>query len=159
MELHRFNKGKSEHNLVDFSATVIGVFCHNHKGVFFHIGDGAGIAWRQGDYHNLIISEPENGVFSCETYFFTLPDWQKNLRFTEFCEKNRLLLMTDGVTGFVFSDDFFRIQRKFLIPVLDYLENEPRKVRAEQALSNTLNDTKAQRLNADDKTFFWAKLP
>ena len=67
--------------------------------------------------------------------------------------------MTDGVTGFVFSDDFFRIQRKFLIPVLDYLENEPRKVRAEQALANTLNDTKAQRLNADDKTFFWAKLP
>jgi hypothetical protein len=33
------------------------------------------------------------------------------------------------------------------------------KKRAEQALANTLNDTKAQRLNADDKTFFWAKLP
>lgn len=156
---HRYNKTKSPRGLLDFSATVVGVFCHKNHGIFFHIGDGAGIAYQHGDYHNLVISEPENGIFSCETYFFTLPDWQKNLRFTEFCEKNRLLLMTDGVTGFVFSDDFFRIQRKFLIPVLDYLENEPRKVRAEQALANTLNDTKAQRLNADDKTFFWAKLP
>lgn len=155
---HRYNKSKSVRGLLDFSATIVGVFCYKNNGIFFHIGDGAGIAYQKGDYQNFVISEPENGVFSCETYFFTLPDWKNSLRFTEFCEKNRLILMTDGVTGFVFSDDFYQIQRKFLIPILEYLEQEPRKTYAEQALKNTLNDVKAQRLNADDKTFLWAKL-
>lgn len=156
---HRYNKTKNSRGLLDFSATIVGVFCYKNQGIFFHIGDGAAIAYQKDDYQNLVISEPENGAFSCETYFFTMPDWQHNLRFTEFNEKNRILLITDGVTGFVFSDDFFNIQRKFLIPILEYLEQEPRKTYAEQALKNTLNDKKAQRINPDDKTFFWAKLP
>lgn len=159
LELHRFNKSKSERNLVDFSATVVGVFCHKNRGVFFHIGDGAGIAWRQGDYHNLIISEPENGAFSCETFFYTMDDWQSCVRFVEFDDIDRIMLMTDGVTGFVFSDDFFKIRRNFFEPVVEYLEKQTCKTSAVKALKNTLNDAKAQRLNADDKTLFWAKLP
>ena len=69
------------------------------------------------------------------------------------------MLMTDGVTGFVFSDDFYQIQPKFLVPIVEYLEQENRKTYAEQALRKTLDDKRAQRLNADDKTILWAKLP
>ena len=64
----------------------------------------------------------------------------------------------DGVTGFAFSGDFYKIHRNFLIPVVEYLENEPRKTYAKEALQNTLNNTRAQRINADDKTILWAKL-
>lgn len=156
--LHRFNRSKSETNLVDFAATLVGVFCYRNQGVFFHIGDGAGIAFKQGNYTDFVISEPANGAFSCETYFYTMSDWQDCLRFTPFADKNRLMLMTDGVTGFVFSDDFYRIQPKFLLPIVEYLEKENRKTYAEQALKKTLEDKRAQRLNTDDKTILWAKL-
>ena len=154
---HRLNKSKSEHDLIHFSATVIGFFYHQGQGLFFHIGDGAGIAFKAGDYDNLLISEPENGDFSCETYFYTMTDWQDCLRFKSFTGINRLMLMTDGVTGFVFSDDFYKIRHKFFVPIVEYLEKESRKTYAARALSNTLNDQRAQRLNADDKTILWAK--
>lgn len=156
--MHRLNKSKSTDELINFSATVIGFFCHNNHGIFFHIGDGAGIAFGSGSYDNLIISEPENGAFSCETYFYTMDDWQDCLRFIPFENVDRLLLMTDGVTGFVFSDDFYKIHHKFLIPIVEYLENEPRQTYAAKALKNTLDDVRARRLNADDKTILWAKL-
>lgn len=156
--LHRCNKTKSEADLIHFSATLVGFFYHNGKGIFFHIGDGAGIAFNSGDYDNIIISEPENGAFSCETYFYTMLDWHDCLRFKSFTDTNRLMLMTDGVTGFVFSDDFFKIHRKFLIPVVEYLEKAPYKTYAVRALSNTLDDSRAQRINADDKTILWAEV-
>ena len=157
--LHRRNKSKSQAELINFSATLIGFFCHNGKGMFFHIGDGAGIAFNAGNYDHFLISEPENGAFSCETYFYTMDDWLDCLRFTPFENVNRLMLMTDGVTGFVFSDDFFKIRRKFLVPIAEYLDQEPRRTYAQKALTNTLNDVRAQRINADDKTLLWVKLP
>lgn len=156
---HRYNKSKSENELINFSATVVGAFYHNGKGMFFHIGDGAGIAFSGGDYEHFTISEPENGAYSCETYFYTMSDWRDFLRFKPFENINRLILMTDGVTGFVFSDDSYEIRQNFLIPIVEYLENEPDKKRALNALHNTLNDRKAQRINPDDKTILWVKLP
>lgn len=155
---HRFNHSKTGSDLVNFSATMVGVFCQKNHGVFFHIGDGAGIAFKNGEYENFIISEPENGAFSCETYFYTMEDWQDCLRFTSFENADRVLLMTDGVTGFAFSDDFYKIRRNFLIPIIEYLEKEKRKTYAVAALRNTLNNKKAQHLNADDKTILWAEL-
>ena len=106
---HRLNKTKSEQSLADFSATLIGAFYDGNKGVFFHIGDGAGIAFLSDDYQNFVISEPENGAFSCETFFYTMQEWENNLRFVEFADAERLVLMSDGVTGFVF-DDFGQIR-------------------------------------------------
>lgn len=157
--LHRYNKSKSENELINFSATVVGTFYHHGQGVFFHIGDGAGMAFVTGDYDGITISEPENGAYSCETYFYTMRDWQDYLRFTSFENINRLILMTDGVTGFVFGDDLCKIRQNFLIPIVEYLEKEPDKKRAVNALRNTLNDNKAQRINPDDKTILWVKLP
>lgn len=156
---HRYNKSKSEAELVNFSATIVGFFCHNGRGVFFHIGDGAALAFASGKFDNFTISEPENGAYSCETYFYTMTEWQECLRFTPFENANRVILMTDGVTGFVFSDDFYKIRQNFLIPIIQYLEKEKNKKHALSALHNTLNDTKAQRINPDDKTILWVELP
>lgn len=158
LEMHRFNKQKSGDGLINFAATVVGAFYFQGHGLFFHIGDGAAIAFRRGDYTNLIISEPENGAFSCETYFYTMDDWKNCLRFKPFNQIDRIILMSDGVSGFVFADDFLTIRRNFLVPIVEYLENEPHKHHAVKALHNTLNDSRAQRLNADDKTILWAKL-
>ena len=156
--MHRRNKKKSAEGLMDFSATIVGAFCFRNKGVFFHIGDGAALAFNQQEPYDFIISEPANGAFSCETFFYTMRDWQDCLRFTFFDNADRIMLMTDGVTDFVFADDFYKIRQKFLHPIIDYLNAEKNKSSAVKALSNTLNDSRAQHINADDKTLLWAKL-
>ena len=70
-------------NLNDFAATVVGVVYNAGKGCFFHIGDGAALAFHSdGDLSDFIASRPENGNFSCETYFYTQENWRENIRFT-----------------------------------------------------------------------------
>lgn len=155
--IHRLNKSKSEDEILNFSATVVGTFYHKNKGVFFHIGDGAGIALHpEGKGFNYTISAPCNGEFSCETYFYTMSNWEKNLRFTEIDKASSLILMTDGVTGFALNSDMTRLKCGFIEPINRYLNNEENKLRAVKALNNTLDTQKARKLNSDDKTFLWA---
>ena len=154
--IHRLNKSKTEQEILNFSATVVGVVYHRDRGVFFHIGDGAGIALCGAD--ECIISYPENGCFDCETYFYTMKNWRDCLRFTEIVKANSLFLMTDGVTRFALAHDAKRLKEGFVLPINDYLQAEPNKVRALQALTNTLDTGQARKLNSDDKTFLWAEL-
>ena len=155
---HRYNKTKSEEGINDFAATLVGTVCNGRQGLFFHIGDGAALALDEHNPENFVASRPENGLFACETYFYTMDDWRENLRFTAFENADAIFLMSDGVTGFAFSKDFRRIEKRFIYPIHEYLSNETQKARAIRALNNTLNTPDAKRLNNDDKTLFWAKL-
>lgn len=87
-----------------------------------------------------------------------MDDWQESLRFTTFKEAHTVMLMSDGLTNFSFAPDFSRIEPNFLLPINDFLNREKQQVRAVRALTNTLNTTRAKRLNPDDKTFLWARL-
>ena len=156
--IHRLNKSKSEAEILNFSATVVGVAYHNNRGVFFHIGDGAALAFVAEDFSQYVASRPENGVFACETYFYTMDDWQETLRFTPFRQAHTLMLMSDGLTNFSFTPDFSRIEPKFLLPINDFLNREKQQARAVRALTNTFNTVRAKKLNPDDKTFLWARL-
>ncbi len=155
---HRLNKTKSENSLVDFAATLVGVICYKNKGLFFHIGDGAALAFHDEKYQNFTASRPENGHFSCETYFYTMDDWKDSLRFTTFENANTIFLMSDGLTNFSFSRDYTTVEESFLQPIADYLVKEPSKTKALRALSNTLSTPQASKLNSDDKTLVWIKL-
>lgn len=155
---HRLNKTKSEKSLVDFAATLVGVIYHKNKGLFFHIGDGAALAFHDDKYINFTASRPENGHFSCETYFYTMEDWKVSLRFTGFENANTIFLMSDGLTNFSFSRDYQTIEKSFLQPIADFLNNEPNKNKALRALANTLSTPQATKLNSDDKTLVWIKL-
>lgn len=155
--LHRFNKNKNENGMLEFAATVVGAVYFQNRGLFFHIGDGAGIALSENK-RRAVISQPENGIFSCETYFFTMDDWKDSLRFTPFEKASSLMLMTDGVTGFAFKKNFFELEKGFIEPINSFLINENNKKRALRALNNTLGNPQAGRLNPDDKTLLWAKL-
>jgi len=99
---HRLNKTKSEASLVDFSATIVGVLCFKNKGLFFHIGDGAALAFFDDKYLRFTASRPENGNFKCETFFYTMEDWKDCLRFTSFENAHTIFLMSDGLTTFSF---------------------------------------------------------
>ena len=155
--LHRLNHSKSEAGIADFAATLVGVMCRGNKGVFFHIGDGAAIAVRS-DYSDFVASRPENGNFTCETFFYTQQAWLENLRLTFFENASRLLLMSDGVASFSFTPDFKEIEQGFVAPIDRFLAEAQSKTKAVKALANTLNTPKAQRINPDDKTLVWIKV-
>lgn len=155
---HRFNKNKNTDGLIDFSATLVGAVCHQNKGLFFHIGDGAGIAFKADNYERFVASKPENGNFSCETFFYTMDDWKDSLRFTSFEDVDTLFLMSDGLTNFAFSPDFTKLEKGFLLPINNFLAQPISKEKAVRALNNTLNTPLAKRLNSDDKTLLWARL-
>lgn len=156
--LHRLNKSKSEQEILNFSATVVGVVYHREQGIFFHIGDGAGIAVHSVEPLDYTLSQPMNGRFSCETYFYTMNNWRSNLRFTKIDRAEALFLMTDGVTNFALSDDLRHLKKGFIEPINLYLQKESNKLRAVKALNNTLDTKQARKLNSDDKTFLWAGL-
>ncbi|HCU58899.1 MAG TPA: hypothetical protein DIC64_02850 [Alphaproteobacteria bacterium] len=155
--MHRLNKQKNENGLINFAATVVGVVCQNGRGLFFHIGDGAGVALKKSD-STFVISEPENGIFSSETFFYTMDDWKDSLRFTSFEGADSLFLMTDGVTGFAFKKDFEMLEKGFLPPIDAFLKNEKSAKKASRALKNTLDTPKARSLSGDDKTLMWVSL-
>lgn len=154
---HRFNKSKTESGLIDFAATVVGAVYMRGRGVFFHIGDGAAVALMQAPFR-AVVSEPENGMFSCETYFYTMDDWKDSLRFTPFEKAQSIMLMTDGVTGFAFKKNFDGLERGFIEPINHFLKGETSQKRAVRALNNTLAAPKANQLNPDDKTLLWVGL-
>lgn len=155
---HRLNSHNNTRGLMAFAATLVGVVWHKNHGIFFHIGDGAALAFTGNDFSHYITSKPENGIFSCETYFYTMDDWRDCIRFTTFEKAHTIMMMSDGVTGFSFSPDYSHIESRFLLPIDRFLSNEPLKKRASRALYNTLSTPQAQKINPDDKTFLWAKL-
>lgn len=153
---HRFNKTKSEESLPLFAATVVGVIYKQNKGVFFHIGDGAALSLDKEGFFTA--SRPENGSFSCETFFFTQQAWRENLRFTNINNAQSIMLMSDGLTSFAFRSDFSNIEDKFINPINNFLLSENNNSKAKKALENTLKNPKAQKLNPDDKTLVWIKV-
>lgn len=159
LTLHRLNPGKKIATLNNFAATLVGVVYHQGKGLFFHIGDGAGLAFEGSKPDHFVASPPENGNFSCETFFYTQDNWQENLRLTKFEGLNTIMLMTDGLTNFAFANDFQNIERGFVLPIHDFLSRQQTVSRAQTALSNTLDNAQARKFNSDDKTLLWALLP
>lgn len=157
VQRHRFNSQKSS-TMNDFAATVVGMVYNKGNGLFFHIGDGAAIAFDDEQCCDFVASRPENGNFACETYFYTQEAWCENLRFTKFNNARSVFLMTDGLTNFSFSNNFNEIERGFIVPIDNFLSAEKTKNKAKRALMNTLNTPRAQKLNADDKTLVWAKV-
>ena len=154
--MHRLNKTKNEGGLIDFSATLVGVVYDKGKGLFFHIGDGAGVALL--DNKHVVISEPENGIFASETFFYTMDDWKDSLRFTSFEAAESLFLMTDGVTGFALKKNEKTLEQGFTLPINSFLRQENDVKKASRALKNTLQMPKACKLSSDDKTLLWVGL-
>lgn len=155
---HRLNKTKNEEGITDFAATIVGYVSDKKQGLFFHIGDGAALAIDTENNNEFIVSRPHNGLFACETFFYTMDDWKDFLRFTSFEKPDTVFLMSDGLTNFAFSNDFSKLEKGFIFPINDFLMNEPCKNKAIRALNNTFNTPKAKKLNSDDKTLLWVKM-
>lgn len=146
--------------LADYHATLVGaVVLPGKGGLFFHIGDGAGLAVESGG-GRWTLSAPRNGEYSFETYFFTERDWRRRLRF-KLIEPgfDTIFVMTDGVT-----DIGLRNLRSGPEPFMPFFEPIARflakagRAEGEQALMGTLDTPAVRERSNDDKTLVWAQM-
>lgn len=144
-------------SLDDYHATLVGaVMLPGLGGLFFHIGDGAGLAL-SGD--RWLLSAPRNGQYSNETFFFTQPDWRRHLRF-KLIEPgyDTIFLMSDGVTDLGFRQNGHGPEPHmgFFQPIGRFLSSAGRD-EGELALGATLDTPAARERSHDDKTLVWAQ--
>lgn len=147
-------------SLYDYHATLVGAaMIPGVGGLFFHIGDGAALAMRPGG-EPWILSAPHNGEYSYETYFFTEPNWKRNLRFKLVSPGyDTIFVMTDGVTDLGLKTVAGEPQPfiAFFDPIGRYLATVSRD-EGEAALAGTLDTPAARERSTDDKTLVWAQL-
>jgi hypothetical protein len=147
-------------DLSDYHATLVGALVlPGIGGLFFHIGDGAALAVESGS-GRWTLSDPRNGEYSYETYFFTENDWRTRLRF-KLVEPgfDMIFVMTDGVT-----DIGLKNMSSGPVPFMPFFEPIARflaqaeRAEGEKALMGTLDTEAVRERSNDDKTLVWAQM-
>ena len=156
VELVRGNLCETCDSISAFHATLLGVIAGPIGGLFFHVGDGAGLATNVDDFTSSVLSLPENGEYANQTYFVTQPDWQEHLRLTRFGrEFNLITLMSDGVTPFALAPGALGPHVPFLDPLSKFLASQPIEI-GRTSLAETFEKEAVRRITGDDKTLVWA---
>jgi hypothetical protein len=142
--------------LRDFACTLVGCIASRDGGCFFHIGDGFAIYMREDG--ESVLSRPENGEHSDETYFVTDAAWSEHLRvtcITEVSQGGLIGLMSDGTAPFAVNRPKTGFYRPFIDPVVNFLRNATEE-HGSEALKNVLADEKTYAITPDDKTLLLA---
>lgn len=141
--------------LGDYATTVVGAVMGPSVGLFFHLGDGVGVA--QLNDGGEVISLPANGEYANETYFLSGERWRDQLRLLPIprCVRG-LVLMSDGCMPFAMSKHNVSLYAPFMGAVQNYLSCMDDIVLGEQALAHTLLDPRTHQITGDDKTLLIA---
>jgi len=139
--------------LAEFNSTIMGILTDASGGLLFHIGDGAAAVVDIAGC--AVISPPENGQFTSETFFYTEEEWLEHLRMTAFVAPSSVLLATDGAACFAFDDGYQRLCGKFFEPLGRALKVASN---GDDFLTGLLTRDDAVTASDDDKTLVWATL-
>ena len=134
----------------ELACTLVGAVLHGQGGYLFHIGDGmAVVELAEGPP---VLSLPENGEYSNETYFVTDADWQAHLRVVPFSGVIRCLtLMSDGPMPFAINRERTGLFDPYMAPVKSFLSTAG-EAEGSEALQATLLDERTWSITSDDKT-------
>lgn len=107
----------------DLACTLVGAVALSvDEGYFFHVGDGAAVTQFEDPAVKPLVSPPENGEYSNETWFITADEWRDHLRITAFAHRVGLIaIMSDGPMPFVMVRDRSKLFSGFIDPVEHYL--------------------------------------
>jgi hypothetical protein len=141
-------------DLRDYHTTLVAVLLGPTGGFSVHIGDGAVFGARvtiKGDKalwdDNFIISVPQNGEYSNETFFITEGDWVKHLRITPMPSLDWIMIGSDGGCSIALNPAN-EIRGEFFLPLVSrYISDQETNI-----LSLTMRDPKWRPLTDDDKT-------
>lgn len=141
----------------DLACTLVGVVARlPDRGYFFHVGDGAAIANVSGAASREIVSAPENGEYSNETWFVTAEDWRNHLRITPIEHPIELLaVMTDGSVPLATTAKATTLFHGFIEPITNYLDTHPGE-EGNAGLRSILDSTRTSNITNDDKSIVLA---
>ncbi len=145
-----------ETKLSDYASTFLLIINSPLSTFTAHIGDGYIVGWKRklenSDTQNQIISLPRNGEYDNETYFFTMEDWKKNIRFYYKKETyDACLIMSDGADKFWIGSD----RKTIALPLFESFI-KIREKHKDKDLSNILENVftfeKISKVDTDDAT-------
>jgi hypothetical protein len=148
--------GALESDLRDFACTLVACLACEDKACFVHIGDGFAIC--QGGSSTAVLSLPENGEYSEETFFVTDETWRDRVRITPAFDVHPgsvIGLMSDGAAPFAVDRARSGFYRPFLDPVVNYLRAATPADGA-SALQNLLASERTHEITSDDKSLLLA---
>ena len=155
------NKAKSD-DIKSFHCTLVAALVGPEGGFSIHIGDGSIFGGQfkndtqRGELElnsNFVISKPENGEYTNETFFITEGNWIKHLRVTPLPRLDWVVACTDGGAALILEKEI-EVKPKFLVPFFQELISD--KFNKNNYISEVLSDPKANALTTDDKTIFVA---
>ena len=155
------NKAKSD-DIKSFHCTLVAALVGPEGGFSIHIGDGSIFGGQfkndsqRGEIElnsNFVISKPENGEYTNETFFITEGNWIKHLRVTPLPRLDWVVACTDGGAALIMEKEI-EVKPKFLVPFFQELISD--KFTKHNYISEVLSDPKANALTTDDKTIFVA---
>jgi len=155
------SKAKSD-DIKSFHCTLVAALVGPEGGFSIHIGDGSIFGGqfkndsKGGEVElnsNFVISKPENGEYTNETFFITEGNWIKHLRVTPLPRLDWVVACTDGGAALILEKET-EVKPKFLVPFFQELISD--KFTKNNYISEVLSDPKANALTTDDKTIFVA---
>lgn len=140
-------------NLNEFHATALILIQLPKKLFTFHIGDGSLNIGSYDKKNNIVItrSEPENGEFSNETFFFTEDAWEQHMRVCEIENPCFYIACSDGIDPFIWNGSS-GTRLDFIIPLLTKLVNIKNEVNGNEFLKEVITDSRTDAVTSDDKS-------
>jgi serine/threonine protein phosphatase PrpC len=147
------SKLKENGDLSEFHATAL-ILVQLPKKIFtFHIGDGSLNIGSYDNKNNVTItrSEPENGEFSNETFFFTEDAWEQHMRICEVENPCFYLLCSDGIDPFIWNSSS-GTRFDFTIPLITKLITYKDVKKGDEFLYEVITDPRTDSVTSDDKS-------
>ena len=136
----------------DFHATAVIAVGNNDFARIYHIGDGSATIAELSKNGDLLIhrSNPENGEFSNETFFYTQDSWEQHLRIKEIKNPLFIILASDGVDPFIWDNKGIRMG--FVKPLISKLQSFEEMEIMSKELNDIINDPRTNHVTNDDKS-------
>jgi hypothetical protein len=158
----QLRKSANSDDIRKYHSTLVAALMGRSGGFSIHIGDGALFGGtfdnsKPGNAielnSNYVISKPENGEYSNETFFITEGSWVKHLRITPLPALDWLVACTDGGASLLLDNEN-EVKPSFLAPFIEAQINDG--FQNSKYIETILNDPKANKLTTDDKTIVLA---
>jgi serine/threonine protein phosphatase PrpC len=140
-------------DLSEFHATAL-ILVQLPKKIFtFHIGDGSLNIGSYDKKNNITItrSEPENGEFSNETFFFTEDTWEQHMRICEVENPCFYVVCSDGIDPFIWNSNT-GTRFDFILPLITKLQTLKNEGNGCNFLNEIITDPRTDAVTSDDKS-------
>jgi serine/threonine protein phosphatase PrpC/cell division protein FtsB len=140
-------------DLSEFHATAL-ILVQLPKKIFtFHIGDGSLNIGSYDKKNNITItrSEPENGEFSNETFFFTEDTWEQHMRICEVENPCFYVVCSDGIDPFIWNSNT-GTRFDFILPLITKLQTLKNEENGNNFLNEVITDPRTDAVTSDDKS-------